>query len=139
MSATFGAMLRQLRVEAGLTQEELAEAARLSPRSVSDLERGIHLTARKDTARLHRVSGDLAQAEGCHQQALELGTTPYRWLLRERVQLAQRLLEMSELPIDSVAEKSGFSTAANLRKHFSRAVHTSPQAYRRTFQDRRAS
>jgi len=64
------------------------------------------------------------------------GTTPYRWLLRERVQLAQRLLEMSELPIDSVAEKSGFSTAANLRKHFSRAVHTSPQAYRRTFQDR---
>ena len=67
------------------------------------------------------------------------GTTPYRWLLRERVQLAQRLLEMSELPIDSVAEKSGFSTAANLRKHFSRAVHTSPQAYRRTFQDRRVS
>jgi AraC family transcriptional regulator, transcriptional activator FtrA len=67
------------------------------------------------------------------------GTTPYRWLLRERVQLAQRLLEMSELPIDSVAEKSGFSTAANLRKHFSRAVRTSPQAYRRTFQDRRAT
>jgi AraC family transcriptional regulator, transcriptional activator FtrA len=66
------------------------------------------------------------------------GTTPYRWLLRERVQLAQRLLEMSELPIDSVAEKSGFSTAANLRKHFRRAVHTSPQAYRRTFQDRHA-
>jgi AraC family transcriptional regulator, transcriptional activator FtrA len=67
------------------------------------------------------------------------GTTPYRWLVRERVQLAQRLLEMSELPIDSVAEKSGFSTAANLRKHFGRAVHTSPQAYRRTFQGRRAS
>ena len=52
VSATFGALLRQLRVEAGLTQEELAEAARLSPRSVSDLERGIHPTARKDTARL---------------------------------------------------------------------------------------
>jgi AraC family transcriptional activator FtrA len=67
------------------------------------------------------------------------GTTPYQWLVRQRVQLAQRLLEMSDLPIDSVAEKSGFSTAANLRKHFSRAVRTSPQAYRRTFQDRRAS
>jgi len=52
VSATFGAVLRRLRVEAGLTQEELAEAAQLSPRSVSDLERGIHLTARKDTARL---------------------------------------------------------------------------------------
>ena len=33
-----------------LTQEELAEAAGLSPRSVSDLERGIDRTARKDTA-----------------------------------------------------------------------------------------
>jgi predicted ATPase/transcriptional regulator with XRE-family HTH domain len=48
----FGGLLRQLRADAGLTQEELAEAASLSPRSVSDLERGINLTARKDTARL---------------------------------------------------------------------------------------
>src|SRR5262249_19406252 len=38
--------------EAELTQEELAEAAGLSPRSVSDLERGINRTARLDTARL---------------------------------------------------------------------------------------
>jgi transcriptional regulator GlxA family with amidase domain len=67
------------------------------------------------------------------------GTTPYQWLIHQRVQLAQRLLETSDLPVESVAEKSGFSTAANLRKHFSRTVHTSPQAYRRTFQDRRAS
>jgi tetratricopeptide (TPR) repeat protein/transcriptional regulator with XRE-family HTH domain len=52
MPETFGQVLRQLRVEAGLTQEELADAAGLSPRSVSDLERGIHPTARKDTARL---------------------------------------------------------------------------------------
>ena len=37
----FAGLLRQLRVEARLTQEELAEAS-LSPRSVSDLERGIN-------------------------------------------------------------------------------------------------
>jgi transcriptional regulator GlxA family with amidase domain len=67
------------------------------------------------------------------------GTTPYQWLIHQRVQLAQRLLETTDLPVESVAGKSGFSTAANLRKHFSRTVHTSPQAYRRTFQDRRAS
>jgi transcriptional regulator with XRE-family HTH domain len=48
----FGGLLRHLRTEARLTQEELAEAARLSPRSVSDLERGISRTARKDTAGL---------------------------------------------------------------------------------------
>ena len=49
---SFGGLLRQLRTEARLTQEELAETARLSPRSVSDLERGINRTARKDTALL---------------------------------------------------------------------------------------
>jgi tetratricopeptide (TPR) repeat protein/transcriptional regulator with XRE-family HTH domain len=49
---SFAGLLRRLRDEALLTQEELAEAASLSPRSVSDLERGISRTARKDTALL---------------------------------------------------------------------------------------
>jgi transcriptional regulator with XRE-family HTH domain len=48
----FSDLLRQLRAGARLTQEELAEAAGLSPRSISDLERGINRTARKDTAML---------------------------------------------------------------------------------------
>jgi tetratricopeptide (TPR) repeat protein/transcriptional regulator with XRE-family HTH domain len=51
-SVSFGEVLRRLRADAGLTQEELAEAAGLSVRSISDLERGINQTARKDTARL---------------------------------------------------------------------------------------
>ena len=46
----FGGLLRQLRAGTGLTQEELAEAAGLSPRGVSALERGVNRTARKDTA-----------------------------------------------------------------------------------------
>jgi transcriptional regulator with XRE-family HTH domain len=49
---SFAGLLRRLRNDAGLTQEELAEAASLSPRSVSDLERGVNQTARHDTARL---------------------------------------------------------------------------------------
>src|SRR6516162_3339078 len=57
----FGGLLRQLRAQAGLTQEELAEAAELSPRSVSDLERGINRTARKDTAELLAGALDLAE------------------------------------------------------------------------------
>ena len=57
---SFGRLLRQLRAEARLTQEELADAAQLSPRSVSDLERGINRTARKDTAELLADALDLA-------------------------------------------------------------------------------
>ncbi len=49
---SFAGLLRRLRGEARLTQEELAEAAGLSPRSVSDLERGVNRTAHKDTALL---------------------------------------------------------------------------------------
>ena len=62
----FGGLLRQLRDEAGLTQDELAEAAQVSQRAISDLERGINRTARKDTAVL------LAGALGLDEQAREL-------------------------------------------------------------------
>ena len=62
----FGGLLRQLRDEAGLTQDELAEAAQVSQRAVSDLERGINRTARKDTAVL------LAGALGLDGQARDL-------------------------------------------------------------------
>jgi predicted ATPase/DNA-binding XRE family transcriptional regulator len=47
---SFAELLRRLRADARLTQEELAEAAGLSPRSVSDLERGINRTAQRGTA-----------------------------------------------------------------------------------------
>jgi tetratricopeptide (TPR) repeat protein/transcriptional regulator with XRE-family HTH domain len=49
---SFGTLLRSLRTAAGLTQEELAEAAQMSYRSISDLERGISRSPRRDTARL---------------------------------------------------------------------------------------
>ena len=48
----FAGVLRQLRAEAALTQEELAEAAGLNPRTISDLERGLATTPHKDTVRL---------------------------------------------------------------------------------------
>jgi WD40 repeat protein/transcriptional regulator with XRE-family HTH domain len=61
---SFAELLRQLRAEAMLTQEELAQAASLSPRSVSGLERGITRTAHKDTAVLLAGALGLAGAAG---------------------------------------------------------------------------
>ena len=63
----------------------------------------------------------------------ETGTTPLRWLHARRVLEARRLLEQSELPVDAVAWRSGFGTAASLREHFRRATSTTPTAYRRSF------
>jgi tetratricopeptide (TPR) repeat protein/transcriptional regulator with XRE-family HTH domain len=65
---SFAALLRKLRVDAGLTQEELAEAARLSYRSISDLERGINLTPRKETMRL---LADALHLTGAEREAFE--------------------------------------------------------------------
>jgi AraC family transcriptional regulator, transcriptional activator FtrA len=92
-----------------ITVEELAERAAMSPRTF----------ARRFLA--------------------ATGSTPYQWLTRQRVQLAQRLLEVTDLSVEAVAEQSGFRTAANLRQHFGRIVHISPQGYRRTFKDRSAA
>src|SRR6266567_523937 len=47
---SFAGLLQRLRAEAKLTQEELAAAAGVSVRSVSNIERGINRTAHKDTA-----------------------------------------------------------------------------------------
>ena len=58
---SFAGLLRRQRDEAGLTQEELAEAVSLSPRAIRDLERGVNRTARHETARL--LAGQAA-AEG---------------------------------------------------------------------------
>jgi tetratricopeptide (TPR) repeat protein/transcriptional regulator with XRE-family HTH domain len=48
---TFAGLLRKLRADARMTQEELAEASGVRPRSISDLERGVAVTPRRETAR----------------------------------------------------------------------------------------
>jgi tetratricopeptide (TPR) repeat protein/transcriptional regulator with XRE-family HTH domain len=72
----FGGLLRQLRDDAGLTQDELAEAARVSQRAVSDLERGINRTARKDTAVLLADALSLAEPARALFVAAARGKTP---------------------------------------------------------------
>jgi transcriptional regulator GlxA family with amidase domain len=64
----------------------------------------------------------------------EAGTTPLQWLLAQRVLEARRLLEESDLPVEAIAWRVGFGTAASLREHFRRATATTPTAYRRSFQ-----
>ncbi|WP_051858078.1 GlxA family transcriptional regulator [Streptomyces cellulosae] len=64
----------------------------------------------------------------------EVGVSPGRWLIQQRVARARHLLEASDLSVDQVAGQVGFATAASLRQHLHAAIGVSPQAYRRTFQ-----
>ncbi|GGS26980.1 helix-turn-helix domain-containing protein [Streptomyces griseoviridis] len=69
----------------------------------------------------------------------ETGTTPYRWLLRQRMLLAQRLLEETDETMETIARRCGFGTAAALRYQFTQVLGTTPQTYRRTFRGPRAA
>ena len=64
------------------------------------------------------------------------GSTPHRWLQAERARRAQLLLETTELSMDAVAERAGFSDAQILRLHFKRIVGTTPTRYRSSFRAR---
>lgn len=82
---------------------------------------------------------DLAERAHLSQRQLSrrflstFGLTPGEWLVRERLRLAQELLERTDDTIDSIAADSGFGTAAGLRAAFSRHLHTSPSEYRTTW------
>ncbi|WP_326534742.1 GlxA family transcriptional regulator [Pseudorhodoferax sp.] len=62
------------------------------------------------------------------------GTSVQAWLLAERVQLAQRLLEQTRQPMTQVAEAAGFGSPEAFRLHFRRVVGVPPMQWRRSFQ-----
>ncbi|MFC7262843.1 GlxA family transcriptional regulator [Streptomyces lutosisoli] len=64
----------------------------------------------------------------------EVGMSPGRWLIQQRVSRARHLLESSDLSVDQIAGEVGFATGTSLRQHLHAAIGVSPQAYRRTFQ-----
>jgi transcriptional regulator GlxA family with amidase domain len=96
-------------------QQHLAD-----PLPVAELARRFHMSPRNFARRF----------------AAATGTTPHRWILQQRCDLAQRLLEETGDDLEEVARRTGFGDAASLRLHFTRRRGTSPQRYRQTFRSR---
>lgn len=63
----------------------------------------------------------------------ETGLSPAQWLAQQRVERVQQLLEETELTVESIAERTGFGTAAALRRQLRERLGTSPRTYRNTF------
>jgi AraC family transcriptional regulator, transcriptional activator FtrA len=87
------------------------------PLSVQDLARQAHMSTRNLARHFHAVTG----------------TAPLQWLLAQRIQRAEELLETTDDSIEQIAARTGMGTAATLRRHFHRAVGVPPDTYRRTF------
>jgi transcriptional regulator GlxA family with amidase domain len=62
-----------------------------------------------------------------------VGMSPGEWLQRERLRLAQRLLERTDDPVEVVARRAGYEAAVTMRAQFAARLRTSPRAYRQTF------
>ncbi|WP_158893419.1 helix-turn-helix domain-containing protein [Amycolatopsis anabasis] len=63
LSSSFGGALRECRIDAGLTQEELADQSGLSVRAISDLERGRTRRPQRKTIELLAKALDLGERE----------------------------------------------------------------------------
>ncbi|MFI7708441.1 GlxA family transcriptional regulator [Nonomuraea sp. NPDC049480] len=63
----------------------------------------------------------------------EVGMSPGRRLIQQRVDRARHLLEATDLPVDEIAGQVGFAGGTSLREHLHAAIGVSPLAYRRTF------
>lgn len=87
------------------------------PHAVADLAERVHMSPRTFARRFTAATG----------------TAPHQWITRQRVLLAQRLLEQDALDVETIARHTGFGSAETLRHHFVRQLATTPTAYRGTF------
>ncbi|MET9605499.1 helix-turn-helix domain-containing protein [Streptomyces sp. NPDC006512] len=65
--------------------------------------------------------------------AAATGTTPHAWLRSLRLSAAEELLETTDLPVEEVARRVGYGSAAVLREQFVRRRGVPPRSYRRSF------
>jgi AraC family transcriptional regulator len=59
------------------------------------------------------------------------GQPPHRWLVEQRIEKAKQLLVNTSLSLAEIALACGFSDQSHFARAFSRAMHTSPSAWRR--------
>ncbi|MFI8828639.1 GlxA family transcriptional regulator [Streptomyces sp. NPDC053431] len=65
--------------------------------------------------------------------AAATGTTPHAWLRELRLSRAEELLETTDLPVEEIAHRVGYTSAAVLREQFVRRRGVPPRSYRRAF------
>lgn len=89
---------------------------------------------------------DLTLDEIAHQAAMSVrtlnrrfragtGQTPVQWVIGVRVRHAQQLLETSDLGVESIGRRVGFTSPANFREQFRRLTGVPPRRYRESFRD----
>jgi len=87
------------------------------PHDSDSLARALNISRRSLTRHFHKATG------------MTLG----EWLMAERLQRSQVLLETTGISIEQVAEKAGFSSPISFRQRFKSRFGVTPSEWRRTF------
>jgi non-specific serine/threonine protein kinase len=98
-SATFGDLLRRNRLAAGLTQEELAEKSQVSPRAISDLERGARSRPWRETIQFLANALCLGSSERAQLEAAARQSSPREAVSLSRESRADRSTPRHNLPL----------------------------------------
>lgn len=78
----------------------------------------------------------LAERVGLHQSHFRglfqqvTGTTPHQYVMQARLEMANRLLSQTDLPLASIAEECGFSSQAHMSSCFRRSYNMTPREFR---------
>ena len=82
---------------------------------------------------IEEIADDMGMSPShfAHRFRNSTGTTPYQYLLQQRLERAKELLRTSKLPIQNVSVLSGFNYPANFVRTFRQRVGQSPDAWRK--------
>jgi AraC family transcriptional regulator len=73
---------------------------------------------------------DMSQFHFSHLFKQAIGTSPYQYLLQQRVERAKHLLKQSDRLIAEIALDCGFNSHSHLSKQFRQLTGITPKAYR---------
>jgi AraC family transcriptional regulator len=88
-----------------------------------------HLTENLQLATLAQLL-DLSQFHFSRLFKQSLGISPYQYLIQQRVERAQQLLQGRDRAITDIALDCGFSSSSHLSKQFRQVTGMTPTAYR---------
>lgn len=88
--------------------------------SLDELSNSVMLTRRTFTRKFNKATG------------MSVG----EWLSAERLNMAQNLLETTDLSIEQIAEEVGFSSVLTFRDKFKQKFYVTPKQWRKTFHER---
>jgi AraC family transcriptional regulator len=125
-------ILSQLLQRSGLCPPLVSSSRALSAQRLERVTAYVdaHLGEEFDLTDLARESG-LSLRHFCRSFRREVGETPYRWIMRRRLERAKELLLQSDLSLIEIAATCGFADQSHFTRTVKQATGTSPLRWRR--------